>query len=111
MAVSGEATMAGVPPAGLPKTRSLVSRRNSPAFSASPLWSTRVNNVAPAAWIASVSRCTVSATEYGLRCRMPSVACVPAGVGHWVSFIVRLRSLLVYALVIFPGVTCQHGGQ
>jgi hypothetical protein len=62
MAVSGEATMAGVPAAGLPKMISFVFGMRSPAFVASPLWSTRANAVRPLSSRIVVIRAAVSAT-------------------------------------------------
>jgi hypothetical protein len=44
MAASGEETMAGVPPIGLPKITSFVSLRDDPNRSASPLWSMTTNS-------------------------------------------------------------------
>jgi hypothetical protein len=66
MAASGAAAMTGVPPAGLPKITSVVSRSDWPTARASALWSITANTFAPAAPIASVSLLTVSATPNGL---------------------------------------------
>src|SRR5205809_3616852 len=72
--------MAGVPPAGFPKTSSFVSRRAIPTRCASPLWSTTTKSLAPAARIAVASRSTVSATGRGLRLETtPLVARGPVG--------------------------------
>ena len=62
-ALLGAASITGVPAFGLPKISSLVGRIFSPAFSASPLWSTRANRVTPFACKIPLSFWTVSSTE------------------------------------------------
>ncbi len=47
IAMVGAASITGVPALGLPKMRSLVGGIFNPAFSASPLWSTRAKSAIP----------------------------------------------------------------
>jgi hypothetical protein len=66
MADMGDATITGVPLAGLPKITSTVSRMSSPACRASARWSITANRRIPLALMIPVSRATASATESGL---------------------------------------------
>ena len=63
IAALGEASISGVPPAGLPKRTTLVAGMERPAFAASPLWSIMAKSFMFFAVRASVSCVTVSSTE------------------------------------------------